>query len=160
MHIARLASLSLLLVSFGCGSDEAGSFSADDIVARAPQGLMNGAPWTMTSAIVDDDGEELSISLFPTEVAACDRFSSSDTEIMFIVPKLPGEYPLSFSFESLSSSRVVTFVTGPGQNVIAADGVIVVDAVSDESVTIGLVAEAGDNSINGRFTSPVCADDR
>ncbi|MDI1476276.1 hypothetical protein [Polyangium sp. y55x31] len=133
-----------------------GGFSVDDIEDHAPQGTVAGASWTMKSAVVTDDGERLSVSLFPVEVTACDAFASSDTEILFSAPKKAGEYPLKLELTDLNGSQTITFVTAPGQNVVASEGILNVESISAEKVTIGLLAEADENTINGRFTSSIC----
>lgn len=155
LFLALLPFASLALAA--CGGGSGSSFSAADIIDQSPTGLMEGAPWTMVSAVVVDEGDDLSVSLYPEEVEACDAFASSDSMILFRVPAMEGEYPLSFDLASINTSRTITFVTGPGQNVIASNGLIVVESLGD-NVTVGLLAEAGDNQINGRFTSPICAD--
>lgn len=133
-----------------------GGFSVDDIEDHAPQGTVAGANWAMKSAVVTDGGDRLSVSLFPVEVTACDSFASSDTQILFSAPKTAGEYPLKLELTDLNGSQTITFVTGPGQNVIASEGILNVESISAEKVTIGLLAEAEENTINGRFTASIC----
>ncbi|MDI1434746.1 hypothetical protein [Polyangium sorediatum] len=133
-----------------------GGTSVDDIEDQAPQGTVAGASWTMKSAVVTDDGDRFSVSLYPIEVMACDSFAQSDTQILFSAPKTAGEYPLKLELTDLNGSQTITFVTGPGQNVISSEGILNVESVSADKVTIGLLAEADNNSINGRFTTTIC----
>ncbi|WP_281325059.1 hypothetical protein [Polyangium sp. 6x1] len=133
-----------------------GGFSVDDIEDHAPEGTVAGASWAMKSAVVTDDGDRFSVSLFPVEVMACDKFASSDTQILFSAPKTAGEYPLKLELTDLNGSQTITFVTAPGQNVIASEGILNVESVSADKVTIGLLAEAEENTINGRFTTSIC----
>ena len=151
--------LAALFVTAACGSDSS-SYSAADVVDQAPQGQMDGAAWAMRVASVDEgfDEDELSIKLYAEDVEACGFGIAADSSILFNIPRMEGEYPLSFSFGG-GDNRTVTFSPGPGQNVIASDGVIVVDALSDTEVTVGIVATAGDSEINGRFTATICGDD-
>lgn len=151
VRIALLACASLL---GACG----GGYSPDSIIDQAPQGLMEGTDWTMVSAVVTDDNDSLSVKLFPIEVEPCDGFASSDSSIIFSVPKEQGEHPLKFSFGDFENNQTITFVPAPSSNVIATEGLIVIESLSEEEVTIGLVADAGDSSINGRFTTAVCPD--
>lgn len=155
-YLIRLPTIALGLALFGCGGG-ATSYTAEDIADQTPQGLVDGQNWTMQTAVVIDDGTDLSVSLYPIAVAACDRFASGDTEIIFSAPRTVGEYPLNFSLGS-SDNRTITFVTGPGANVIATQGLLVIEAISATEVTMALVADAGNNSVNGRFTVPVCTD--
>ena len=153
MKIARITLLASASLLGACG----GGYSPESIIDQAPQGLMEGEDWTMVSAVVTDDGDSLSVDLYPIEVEPCDGFASSDSSIIFSVPKEEGEHPLNFSFD-LANNQTVTFVPAPGSNVIASQGLIVIEALSAEEVTIGLVADADDSSINGRFTTAVCPD--
>lgn len=116
---------------------------------------MEGVDWTMMSALVVDEGDKLSVTLYPIATDACDQLASSDTEMLFTVPKEEGEYRLYLDLATFSG-QTVTFVTGPGQNVISTEGLLVVESLSDTEVTIGIVADADNNSINGRFTSTIC----
>lgn len=126
------------------------------IVDQLPQGLMEGEDWTMVSAVVEDRGDTLSVELFPVQVDECDSFASADSQIMFTVKKELGEYPLNFSFTDIANSQTVTFYTPEGVNVIASEGLIVVETLSEDEVTIGLVADMDDSSVNGRFTTKIC----
>ncbi len=154
MKIARIVFLASASLLGACG----GGYSPDSIIDQAPQGLMEGADWTMVSAVVTDDGDSLDVELYPIEVEPCDSFASTDSSIIFSVPKREGERPLNFSFGDLANSQTITFVPSPGSNIIASQGLIVIEALSAEEVTIGLVADADDSSINGRFTTAVCPD--
>lgn len=158
MNISRSTTIALALFLFGCGTDGGGSYSASDIVDQTPQGLMEGTAWTMMSAVVIDDGDDLSVSLYPIAVEACDRFSSSDTQIIFSAPRVVGEYPLRFSLSG-GPNQTITFVPAPGENLVATQGLLVIEAISAEEVTLALVADAGESSINGRFTVPLCVDE-
>jgi hypothetical protein len=154
--------LSVLCVLFcsglaACTGDEGSSFTAADIVDQNPQGSMEGAAWAMSSAQVRVDSfdtEELSVSLYSMTSEACAFGGPGGPSILFSIPRMQGEYPLSFDFSS--ASRTITFSPAPGENIIASDGVIVVEALSDTEVTIGLVAEAGASSINGKLTATIC----
>jgi hypothetical protein len=156
-YLSVLTALCLSTLA-ACGGDEGGSFTAADIVNQNPQGSMEGSAWSMASALVrvdSFDAEELSVSLHstaPTE--ACPFIGPEGPVVLFRLPRMQGEYPLSFDFSS--DSRTITFSPSAGQNIIASDGVIVVEALSDTEVTIGLVAEAGASSINGKFTTMIC----
>lgn len=142
----------------GLGCSDSESFSASDIREQLPQGAMQGTSWTMMEAVVRTspfDDSELSVELFAEDVDDCDSFASSDMgTLLFSVAKMEGEYPLNLSLSG--GGQTITFVPAPGQNVIATEGVVTVDALSDSEVTIGLVADAGSSSINGRFTATIC----
>jgi hypothetical protein len=158
VSLASLLLVALPLATSGCSSDTGGSFSASDIVAQTPSGSMEGASWVMADAVVRVDSfdtEELSVTLTSEAMEEeCPFGLGGGSSILFSVPRMPGEYPLNFSFSA--GGQTITFSPGPGENIIASDGVIVVESVSDTEVSIGLVAEAGDSSINGKFTATLC----
>ena len=143
---------------FGPDTSSSASYASADIVNQAPQGSMGGNAWTMQSAVVRVDSWEsnkLSVTLYGDAVEACDAFAMSTAgEIIFSVPRATGSYPLNFSFSS--GGQTITFVPAPGQNVISTEGLVVVEAVSDTEVTIGLVADAGSSHVNGRVTTALC----
>lgn len=112
----------------------------------------------MVGARVTDDGDALDVALYPVESGGCDAVVESDSRIIFTAPKEAGEYPLKLNFGDLANNRTITFVPAPGNNVIASQGLLVIESISAEEVTIGLVADAGESSINGRFTTAICPD--
>lgn len=151
MRIRGLTVIAFLaLLASACGGTSAAS-----IVDQAPQGTIGGAAWTMRSVVVVDDGTRLQYTLLPDEMTGCDTFASADRMLLFSTPRAVGEYPLFFDLSTLSG-QVVNFVTGPGQNVLSSEGLIVVEALSETEVTVGLVADAENNTVNGRFTAAIC----
>jgi len=128
-----------------------------DIADRAPSGMLGGATWSMQAAVVTVGDEELRVSLFPIEVDGCESRGGRPKLLRFDVPRMEGEYPLDLDFSALAERQTITFVTAPGRNVVATEGLIVVEALDDETVTLGLVADAGDgNYMNGRLTATLC----
>ena|GEM_PF-3466162 len=149
-----------LLVAVGlsaCAADGATIYSMGDIADRAPSGMLGGATWSMQAAVVTVGDEELRVSLFPIEVDGCESRGGRPKLLRFDVPRMEGEYPLDLDFSALAERQTITFVTAPGRNVVATEGLIVVEALDDETVTLGLVADAGDgNYMNGRLTATLC----
>lgn len=138
-----------------CSSD--GGFTAADINAAEPQGLIAGDAFTMMAARISREGEELDVNLFAaTPTDPCGFGLPEGDAILFDVPAAVGEYPLSFSFSDFANSRTVTLFEGPSNNIIASEGLIVVEALSDSEVTLGVVAESGNDFINGRLTATIC----
>jgi len=112
----------------------------------------------MVSAdVVHLDGRLLA-RLHSTETAPCAPNPSAGPNILFLVPEAPGEYPLRFDQASVvdGTAQVVNFVTADTVNMISSQGLIVVESISDTEVTIGVIADVENNSVNGRFTAQIC----
>jgi hypothetical protein len=156
---AVLAATAIFAAACGGGS---GSSSAD-IVSTTPSGTFDGKSWTMSKATITRDGDELTVHMFADpNVADCDAFQSQDSTtgyLLFSVPAKVGVRPLQLSLSDLSNpdNQTVTFVTPPSNNDISTDGVINVSALSDTSVTLGVLARtASGNEINGTVTTDLC----
>jgi hypothetical protein len=158
--LAVTFSWSFAVVLSACGADDPTSYTAAAIKDQVPQGQMDGTPWTMVepSVRVDSfDENSLSVSLFAQDVDECGFApTGSGGEIIFSVPRMEGEYPLKLDFSS--DSQTITFVPSPGNNIVAGEGLIVIDSMADGQISMGLIAKAGSSSINGKFTTPICAE--
>ena len=147
----------MMTLGAGCGGDGGGSYSAADILDQMPEGAIEGADWTMVEAVVeagDTATDDLSVTLLAEDVEAC-GFGLQGDVVLFSIPRAVGEYPLHFDFSE--DSQTVTFYSeATNNNVIASNGLVVVEGVSDTEVTIGLAADAGDSTVNGRFTATIC----
>lgn len=145
MHKFLFASL---LALSACGP------SAASIKDTPPAGTFNGKSWTYAKSAVFIDGNELDVKLFSdSTVADCDKFASTNNAVFWSQPKAEGERKLKLAFDG--TGQTVTFYDGD-TNYILTDGVIEVSALSDTSVTIGLNAGDGKNSVNGTFTASIC----
>jgi hypothetical protein len=163
--IGCLVSLSLIVGSVGCSVDltdlesPASSFTKASIVDQIPTGIHDGQSWTMLKAEVKSDyfdEDRLTIRLFTEEIETCGFSSSSEKPyLLFSVKKAVGEYPLKMSFGE--DGQTVTFVTPPATNTIATQGIVVIEELTAEKLTMGIVAQAGDGDVvNGRFTVDLC----
>ena len=150
LFLACLAALTL----FACGSDS--SFTTADIESGTPMGVIAGAPFEYAGAVIELRGSELDITLYESEVEdPCSVFGLPDGNVvLFNVPATVGEYPLNFDFSG--DTQTVTLVEAPANNLIATEGIIDVEAMSDTEATIGLIAQSGDSYVNGRFTASIC----
>lgn len=133
-----------------------------DIKPDAPTGNINSQAWTMVKATVSKSGTDaLSVHLFGESVADCADFPPQESNlgyIIFNVPAKVGKRPLQLSFDfSDPDNQTITFVTPPSNNNIAVDGILNITALSDTSVTMGLLAKAGTGyDVNGTFTTAIC----
>ena len=159
--MAYIQKISVLfcLLGFACfGGSSSKTFSTSDIKTQLPQGKMSGTEWTMVDAMVRVDSfesDQLSVNLYPSDIEDCGfGVSSEGGEIIFSVPRMEGEYPFLLDFSS--KSQTATFVPAPGENVISTEGLIVIEHLSESEVTMGIVAQAGNSKVNGRFTATIC----
>ncbi len=145
------------LVMAACGGDsEGGSYTATDIKASNPTGNIGGAPWTMAAALVRREGTKLSIDLSGSSSTETCPFllGGSTPGVLVTVPEVAGEHPLFF--KSFTEAQTLTMFVPPSQNFISTTGLIVLSNLTATSVTVGLVADADSNSVNGTFTATIC----
>ncbi len=145
-----------LLVSLsGCGED--GGFIEEDILDQPATGRLDGAPWTAIEggAITDPTSNRLNITLFAEDTEECSTFVPTELGIVLTsVPAEEGVYPLNL--DSLDDGVVVNFVNPDNVNFITTDGLIVVEEITPETVTLRLVAVIGESDINGRIVVDRC----
>jgi hypothetical protein len=147
-----VAALGFAIALAGCEGWEVStsSYSTGDISIGNPSGVVGGAPWSMSMASVRNDGGYLDIALYAEPVETCSFGSSDKPMLMFKVPATVDSYSVDFS-------QRLTFVEAPAYNTIADGGFIDVKSVSDTSVVIGLIVDAGEGySVNGTFVAEVC----
>lgn len=144
--------VSLSLLAAACGGD---SF---DITDQTLQGQVGGQSWTLvagdTSAFLSDD-ESFFASLYAEDFEACGFSQPTGNSLILSIPTSPGDYELSLQ-------RNMTFVVdseaGP-DNLIATEGLIVVDEVTPTTITGGVHARYdGSNEIDGNFTVTICTE--
>lgn len=143
-----------LMALVGCASDDdAGS---QDIEATPLAGEVGGQAWTFaaghTSAFLSEGEPDFFATLYPMSFTTCGFSEPGGNHLIVAIPKTPGEYQMSLQ-------RNMTFVVGDSQNLIATNGRIVVDEVTETTVKGGLVASYdGENQVNGRFEVTICPD--
>lgn len=117
-------------------------------------GQVAGADWTVAGGEATGDGDTVSVDLYGSSYAACDELPPDEPQLLFSMPTTPGEYKLG-----LFRGQTITFVPSPGENLIAVQGLLRVDSVTETEVSAGLVADFdGDNSVSGTFTITRCED--
>jgi hypothetical protein len=122
-------------------------------------GTIDGEPWTFvagaTDAFLSEGEDEFFAGLYDEAFEPC-QYSEPDRPTFLIasIPKQPGEYEFSLS---LNMTFVVDRDDGP-DNLVATDGVIVVDEVTATTVRGGLHGVFDDdNEVNGTFEVAICA---
>ena len=155
-----MKSLVAVFVLAACGGG-GGGYKVSDIKGSSPAGTIDGATWGLSKATIRSDGTTLSVNLFADpNVADCAQFQDASSPIPFIIFSMPaqiGTRPLQLSLSDFSdpSNQTVTFVTPPSSNNIATDGIIDVSALAT-SVTLGLLADAGHDTVNGTLATALC----
>ncbi|MBA3453954.1 MAG: hypothetical protein H0T42_12740 [Deltaproteobacteria bacterium] len=151
--------LVLACLAFGaCAADDDGGGSGLpddlDVIASGPaSGTISGTPFTVGTRFMNVSGSDLYVDLLPVAAADCtlDETDGRYPFIIFFVPPTPGRYPLGFS------SRTVTFVDAPSNNLVVSDGVIEIEAITATTVTGGLhVFNSEFGEVNGRFDGTLC----
>ena len=146
-----LALASLAPLAIGCGGG-----GSVDIATTTLAGKIGGQAWTFqaghTSAFLSEGEPDFFASLYAQAFTACGLSEpSGERHLLVSIPKEVGDYDLSLSLN-------MTFVDG-NENLIATDGRIVVDSVTDSRITGGLHATFdGDNEVDGQFDVTICAE--
>jgi hypothetical protein len=146
----RILLVAMLAACGGGGGDDDG----DDIPATTLAGTVGGEPWTFvagdTDAFLSEGEDDFFALLYAGPFTPCGFDAPSGNHLIVSVPKEPGEYPLSLSLN-------MTFVVGESDNLVATDGVIVVDEVTDTTIRGGLLASFdADNEVAGQFDLTIC----
>jgi hypothetical protein len=140
--------VALLSLSPACGG---GACPADD---GDLTGLVGGEEWTFaqgsTSSFLSDADGFYTI-MYDDTFETCDLFSApTGSNLLMNIPTEPGEYPLSLSDN-------ITFYIPPGDNLIAVSGTLMVDEVTETTISGSLCATYDDdNTVSGSFTVDIC----
>ena len=118
-------------------------------------GKFKGQDWTFASGLVNaffSEGEPgFYTDLFGEALDQCDSGPFEMASIKLDVPKVVGEYELSYQLIP------VTFLTEPGVSFVTDVGRISVREVTDTQVTAALYAYFDDDfEVNGVFQVPIC----
>ena len=153
----------LCLVGCGGGKGAPAGYTVADILSSPPAGVSSGNPWSMAKASVRSDGTTLSVALFADgSTPDCSMFppnGSTQDYLMWNEPAQTGSRTLQLNLSDFTdpTNQTVTFVTPPSSNDISVDGILNVSSVSSSSVTIGVLAKAGNGyDVNGTFTASIC----
>lgn len=147
--LRTLIALTLGLGMMACGEDE------DDVsVADQPlQGLAYGQEWQVEGATTNaflSDESEFWVDAY-IGAPSCSAFGPGGDrpKLIISVPRSEGTYRLG-----LNLNMTFAFMN---DNLVATDGVLIVEEVTETSVTASLRASFdGDNSVEGRFVAQIC----
>jgi hypothetical protein len=139
----------------GCGSDGDGDGSAA-IAEGTLTGKVGGASWTLVSAqtvagLSDQDG--VWVDLYAESVTSCSDFGSGN-RLILTAPRKLGTHRFSLS---LNGTFVIAGDANGSDNLIATDGAIRVDEITDAVVRGGVtMTYDANNSVNGEFEATIC----
>lgn len=148
-----------VILAWGCGDDDP-SWTIED---QPLQGSINGQSWTYSSgrAGAGFEDDEFSIDIYTGASDACAGFGdpndADDRKILASIPNTPGEYDLGWGEDSHTITFFYSTEEHPAMNVIATQGKLVIDEITDETVSGGLAAHYDpENNANGRFELTRC----
>jgi hypothetical protein len=145
----------LALALTGCGGDDDDGAAAS-INSGPVTGKVAGASWTLTTAQTDtflSEGDEFWVDLYAEALTSCNDFGSGNS-IILSVPKRVGTHRMSLS---LNGTFVIANPATGGDNLVATDGAIRVDEITDVMLRGGVtMTYDADNSINGEFEAVIC----
>jgi hypothetical protein len=143
----RLIAVVVLGAELGCGGGSSGS-AAGAPSNQALTGTIEGKPWTFhtaeSNAFLSDD-KNLRVDAYAASFTPCTNAGPFDSDrLILTVPRTIGTHPLSLSLnETFYSAASST-------NLVATRGTIVVDSVTDTTITGSLkFAYNADNSADG-----------
>ncbi len=136
-----------------CGTDDG---SSTEIADTPLTGSVAGAAWTFvaghTNAFLSEGEPDFFAALYPAAFTACGFSEPDGNHLIVSIPKTVGEY-------EMGTQRNMTYVVGPGENLVTFEGRIVVEEVTATTVKGGLVSSYdADNEVSGRFEVTICAE--
>ncbi len=157
LSVSALALVSMCVIACGPPNDPTAEIKTDQV----PTGTFEGAAWAMTKATISVDGDRLSVKMFSDPAVADCAFSSTDDSgyLLFSMPTTLGHRRLQLDLLDWEdpANQTVTFVTPPSSNNISVDGILNLTELTETSVTLGLIARAGEgNELNGTVTTTLC----
>ena len=143
--------LALVLACGGDAEEEDGIFAISD---GDLSGVVGGEAWSFASGETDSylssEEDGFFTSLYTEDLEVCGWETTEQPFVLLSIPYEPGTYPFSGSINA-------TFSPDWGENLVTFDGTLIVDEVTDTTVTAGLYAIYDeDNEVDGWFTVDIC----
>ena len=138
-----------------CADDASGGLS----VATTPlAGKVNGQAWTFetgtTNAFLSGSGDTYFATLYAVDFAGCGQEPFDNVPSLIVrIPKTVGSSNFSLK---LNGTFTYGGTDGP-ENLVATNGTIVVDEITDTTITAGVhMIYDANNAVDGRFTATIC----
>lgn len=147
--------IALFALAFtACGDEDVDELPCE-VLGTNLSGTIDGASFEFvageTSSFLSDD-EEFFATLYGEAYETCGYDVPDGSHIIVSIPTTPGEYELG----AMMNGTFVYDDGGSPMNEIAFSGVVVVDAVTDTTVSGALCMAVGDHEVNGEFTIDIC----
>ncbi len=119
-------------------------------------GVVGGVAWTFASAETNDflsSSDQFFVEVYAESVAPCTGAGNQvhGNRLIMNVPRSTGDYLLG------SGLNETFFVESTGFNYIATEGRVVVNKVTDTTVSAGAhFLFDGNNSVDGQFQAQIC----
>lgn len=138
----------------GCGGGS-GAGGGGGAISSAPlAGKIGGQAWTFGTGESDaflSDATTLWVDAYAGTFTPCAGNAPLDGDRLILnLPRKTGTSRLSLDLTE-------TFYLGNGDNLVATSGTIVIDAVTDTTISGGVkFAYDANNSVDGQFTATIC----
>jgi len=149
--MTRLPAVLCLVSVLGCGGDGSGGGA----VSSAPlAGKLGGKAWTFgtgeSNSFLSDD-KTYWVDAYAGTFAPCTQSAPFDGDRLILnLPRTTGTHHLSLDLTQ-------TFYVGGGNNLVATSGTIVIDSITETTISGGArFAYNADNSVDGQFTATIC----
>ncbi len=147
-----LALLAFALVA--CGDEEIDDPPCE-VAGGSLSGVIDGQSYDFaggeTSAFLSDD-EEFFATLYGEAYEACGYDPPEGSHLIVSIPTTPGEYEMG----AMMNGTFVYDEGGSPMNEVSFSGVVVVDEVTETTVSGGLCMAVGDHEVSGSFTIDIC----
>jgi hypothetical protein len=150
---ASMLALSLM----ACGGEDEEDDAASTAISTSPlTGSFGGMPWTIAAMETDSffsDETSFSATAYAEAVTACEGTFAESPQLLTQLPRTPGDHPLGIEHEL----TVTFYFPATSENLIATEGHIRIDTVTETQITGGLQAQFdAANTLNGTFTATIC----
>jgi len=152
----RLAIPLLCLSLVACGDEDIDELPCE-VLGGNLSGTIDGGSFDFvageTSSFLSDD-EEFFATLYGEDYETCGYDVPDGSHIIVSIPTTVGEYEMG----AMMNGTFVYDEGGSPMNEIAFSGVVVVDEVTETTVSGALCMAVGDHEVNGEFTLDICGD--
>lgn len=136
-----------------CGGG--GSSDGWEVTDQALQGLIGGQSWTFAEGETDaflSDADSFFAVMHDEAYDPCVSLEPDGPQLLLGVPTAVGTY-------DFGASRSITFSPSAGENLVSFSGGIIVEEVTETTVSGGLYSKFdAENEVDGNFTLTICAE--
>jgi hypothetical protein len=152
----RLPFALLCLSLAACGDEEIDELPCE-VLAGNLSGTIAGQSFDFaageTTAFLSDD-ESFFTEFFGEDYETCGYDQPDGPHLIVSVPTTPGEY----EFTSMMNGTFVYDEGGSPMNEVTFSGVVVVDEVTDTTVSGALCMSVGEHEVSGEFIVDICGE--